>query len=330
MRPQLPKGLLILVKQRGDKMQSMSRLLAISFALLVATEAVAADKITVLYAPINPFVASFAAKDQGAFERHGLDVDLKIAPVGGSSLASLMAGAAQIATTTPTQLLEANEQGFDLVIVGGGTVYPVTPKSYGLVAKTGSGIKAPADLVGKKVAIPGLASVSEILPKAWLRSNGVDYKKVEWVEIQFPQLADALKSGLVDAEVSANPFLSRVVEPGIGYLVVDFNTVAPKGAHTSSYVATRSWADKNRAAVQAFRQALVEAAVFATDAKNLASVQRIIAQYTQLPPQIAASLPVPVGLEPIAKPEGLSFWIDTSQEFGFTKSRPDPKTLIAQ
>jgi hypothetical protein len=35
-------------------------------------------------------------------------------------------------------------------------------------------------------------------------------------------------------------------------------------------------------------------------------------------------------LTPIAKPEGLSFWIDASQEFGMTKARPDPKTLIAE
>ena len=160
--------------------------------------------------------------------------------------------------------------------------------------------------------------------------NGVDDKRVDWVEIQFPQLGDALKAGLVDAEVSANPFMSRVVEAGIGYLVVDFNNVAPKGAYTASYVATRGWAEKNRAEVQAFRQALVEATDFATDAKNLAAVQHSIAQYTQLPPQIAAALATPIGLEPIAKPEGLSFWIDASQEFGMTKSRPDPKTLIAE
>ena len=311
-------------------MKSFLRLLAIGLASLAALPASAAEKITLLYVPINAFIAGYVAKDQGAFERHGLDIDLKIAPVGGSSLASLLAGAAQIATTTPSQLLQANEQGFDLLILAGATVYPITPNSFGLIAKTGSGIKAPADFVGKKVAIPGLASVSEILPKFWLRSNGVDYKKVEWVEIQFPQLADALKSNLVDAEVSANPFMSRVIEPGIAYLVVDFNTVAPKGASTGFYVATRSWAEKNRAAVQAFRQALVEATDFASDAKNLAAVQRSIAQYTQLPPPIAASLPMPIGLEPIAKPEGLSFWIDTSQEFGFTKTKPDPKTLIAE
>ena len=66
------------------------------------------------------------------------------------------------------------------------------------------------------------------------------------------------------------------------------------------------------------------------DEKNVATVQRIIAQYTQLPPQIAASLPMPVGLTPIPKAEGLSFWIDASQEFGLTKTKPDPKTLIAE
>jgi NitT/TauT family transport system substrate-binding protein len=130
--------------------------------------------------------------------------------------------------------------------------------------------------------------------------------------------------------VIRRPFLSRAVEPGIGYLVVDFNAVAPKGALTSFYVATRSWAEQNRAEVQAFQQALIEGINFVTDTKNLAAVQRIAAQYMQLPPQIAATLAIPGGLAPVAKPEGLSFWIDASQELGFTKTNPDPKTLIAQ
>lgn len=68
---------------------------------------------------------------------------------------------------------------------------------------------------------------------------------------------------------------------------------------------------------------------FVNDAPNRETVQRIIAQYTQLPPPIAASQPLPVGLTPIPKAEGLSFWIDASQEFGLTKTKPDPKTLIA-
>jgi ABC-type taurine transport system substrate-binding protein len=203
-----PKG----ARKEGEHMKGFLRLLAIGFASLAALPASAAEKITLLYVPINAYVASYAAKDQGFFARYGLDIELKIVPTGGPSIASLMAGSAQIAGTTPTQFLQANEQGFDLVIVGGAVAYPVTPNANGIVAKTGSGIKAPADLIGKKVGIPGLGSTQEILPKAWLRANGIDERKVDWIEIQFPQLVDALKSGLVDAEVSVSPFLSRAVE----------------------------------------------------------------------------------------------------------------------
>jgi NitT/TauT family transport system substrate-binding protein len=311
-------------------MNRFLRLLAIGVASLAALPAFAAEKITLLYVPVNAYVTSYVAKDQGFFARHGLEVELKIVPAGGQSIASLMADSAQIATTTPTQLLQANEQGFDIVAVGGGTAYPVGPATNGVLAKTGSGIKAPADLVGKKVGIPGLGSTQELLPKLWLRANGIDERQVQWIEVQFPQLNDALKAGIVDAGVSTNPFLSRAIEAGIGTLVVDFNTVAAKGAPSVLYVSRRSWAEKNRAAVQEFRQAFVEAVDFVNDAQNRETVQRIIAQYTQLPPQIAASLPMPVGLTPIPQAEGFSFWIDASQEFGLTKTRPDPKTLIAE
>ena len=49
---------------------------------------------------------------------------------------------------------------------------------------------------------------------------------------------------LAGAEVCLNPFLTRAVEPGIGYLVVVFDTLAPKRAPSVFYAATRGWADE--------------------------------------------------------------------------------------
>src|SRR6185437_8567950 len=108
-------------------------------------------------------------------------------------------------------------------------------------------------------------------------------------------------------------------------MVILFQQVCHRRSGSVFYVSTRSWVEKHRGAGQEFCQAFVEAVDFVKDAKNRETVQRIIAQYTQLPLRIAAAQPIPVGLTPIPQAEGLSFWIDASQQFGLTKTGPDPK-----
>lgn len=296
---------------------------------LPSPHASAATKITLLYATTSAYAASWVAQDQGYFEKHGLNVDLSLAPTGGSVLSALIADSGQIGTTTPTTLLQADEQGLDLVIVAGASVYPVTAGSNGVLARTNSGIKGAADLVGRKVAQGGVGSTLDVLGKKWVQSNGIDYHKVNWVEFQFPTMGDALKSGLVDAVVSTNPFYSRILADKIGYQITDFNSVAPRGALTSIYVATRSWAAKNAEAVTAFRAALDEATSYINDPARAASVQGSIAKYTKLSPEIVATQPIPNSLDAHAKPAGIGFWIEVSREQGLIKSSPDPASLIA-
>ena len=49
---------------------------------IIQAPAFAATKINLYYIPGGDFVPSFVAKDQGIFDKHGLDVDLSIAQNG--------------------------------------------------------------------------------------------------------------------------------------------------------------------------------------------------------------------------------------------------------
>lgn len=304
--------------------------LVLFIALIVSMRAFAADTITLFYVPISAFTASFVAKDNGYFAQRGLNIDMKIAPTGGSTLASLVADAAQIGTTTPPQLLQADEQGLDIVAVGGGSTYPVPPHGNGLVARTNSAIKTAADLVGKKVAIPGFGGTLDIPARAWVGMNGIDAHKVDWVELQFPQLSDALKSGLIDAEATTNPFESATINAGIGYELVDFNTVIPRGALATAYASTRSWATKNPTQVAQFQQALADAIKYINDPMNADAVRKTVATYTHLPPQVVATMALSTSIEATPKPDGFTFWIDSAQQQGLIQKKPDPASLIAR
>jgi len=296
---------------------------------LCAQPAWAATKINFLYIPGGDFVPSFVAKDQGIFEKHGLDVDMSIAQNGSVISAALAADSAQIGVPTPPVLLQANEQGLDLVVVAGATTLPFPKGASGVLARAESGLKGPAELVGHKVGVPGFGGSLDVMTRNWVKAAGVDYRKVDWVELQFPQMGDALKSGLVDAVAAVNPFYSRILDSKAGYDIGDPWTTGPRGTMIVLYAATRAWATKNAAAVAAFRASLDEATTYIEDASHLQSVRGSIAKWTKLPPQAAASIAIPDDLDSHAKPEGLTFWIKASREQGLIKGDPNPASLLA-
>jgi NitT/TauT family transport system substrate-binding protein len=188
-------------------MRHILKLAAIALLAIGSTQAFAATKLNLLYIPGGDFVPSYVAKDQGIFERHGLDVDMSIAQNGSVISAAMAADQAQIGTPTPPVLLQANEQGLDLVAVAGATVLPFPAGAAGVIARNDSNLKGPKDLVGHKVGVPGFGGSFDTVTRYWVKANGGDYKKVNWVELQFPQMGDALKSGLVEAPWRSTRFM---------------------------------------------------------------------------------------------------------------------------
>ena len=303
-------------------------LLAALLALaLPAGPAGAAEKITFLYTAVNAWVGLFVAKDQGMLEKHGLDIEMSLAQNGSVISAALVADSAQIGGPTPTVLLQANEQGLDLVEIAGTGNYPLQGSS-GIIARADSGIKTAQDLVGKKVGVPGLGGIIDVLSKKWVQTNGADYHKVNWIELTFPQMGDALKTGLADAVASVDPFYSRVIDSKVGYKMGDYASVIPAGTVPVIFASTRSWAMKHPTEIKALRAALKEAELYIRNPANLQSARDSLARYTKLPPQFAATLAIPDRLDVDPTPQSLAFWVGVSREQGLIKGNPDPKTLV--
>ncbi len=310
---------------------------ALVFAACVAASpastqgAWAATPITLLYTPGSSFTESYVAKDQGIFEKHGLDVTLTVGQNGSVITAALLADSAQIGAPTPTVFLQAHEQGVGLVILASANRNPVQPpvSETGIVAREGSGIKTAADLVGRKHAVQGLGGTIDVLTKKWVEMHGVDYRKVSWIEMQFPTMPDGLKAGLADVVSVVDPFLHRILGSKTGYLIGDFGEVMPSGTMVVVYAATRTWASAHADAVRGFRASLADARNFIENPANAETVKASIASYVHLPPQAASSIQIPANLDSEAMPQGLAFWIATTREQGLIKDAPDPVTLIA-
>jgi NitT/TauT family transport system substrate-binding protein len=303
-------------------------ILALSLLTLSLAPAEAATKIRVMYTAVSGYSSAYIAKDQGFFQKRGLDVDLILAPQGGAIIEGLVSGSAEIGTPTPTVFLQAVDSGLDMVAIAATNAFPEKSKS-GVLARSEASIHSAQDLIGKKVGVPGINGLLDVVFRKWLADKGIDTKKVTYVEASFPQMGDMLRSGTVDAVVAVDPFYARIVDSKAGYLVDNYTSVLPDGTIASVYCATGKWAAEHTDAVKSFQGALAEAAAFSKDDAHAAAVQESIARYTKLPVAVVAALPIP-NLVAQIKPSDLDFWIGVMKERGMLNGSPDPaKAVIA-
>ncbi|MGJ7583355.1 ABC transporter substrate-binding protein, partial [Variovorax sp. RHLX14] len=264
----------------------LSALAAASATAALPSRAQSNPKIVFGYTAVTDFASVFVAAEEGYFKKRSLDVELKFIPLNSTIPAALQSDSLQIGGPTPSVFLQAVDGGLDLVLVAGGGLTSKTSTGFGLVARAGSGIKSPQDCVGKKIGVPGLGAFLHVTFRAWLKDSGVDYRKVNFVEAAFPQHADLLRGGSVDAVVSADPFMSRITESGAGYVASYYSTFLPENNQTIVHAAKREWVAKNPAAARAFREALVESGAFMQQPKNDAKVRAAIGKYIKLPPEV--------------------------------------------
>ena len=301
--------------------------LGLALAAPWVRRAAAAAPITLGYTATLGFNGAFIAKDQGFFDRRGVPVELQLITLNSNIPGALMGGSVQLGGPTPTVLIQADDGGLDLLVVCGCSGIDPDNKTDGLLARTGSGISKPADCVGKKIGVPGLNAYFHILVRKWLTDGGVDWRRVNFVEVPFTQSADVLRSGSVDAVATGQPFSQRILKDGIGALVVTDTAIALPGASSIFYAATRDWATAHKDEVAAFRLAIADAVRF--QAENPAAARASAGQFIKLPPAVLNSLPLPV-LQESVTPAQVQFWVDLMAQQGMITDKPDPAKLIFQ
>jgi NitT/TauT family transport system substrate-binding protein len=284
-------------------------------------------KIVLGYTAVSDYASAFVAREEGYFSRRGLDVELKLIPLNPSLPAALQADSLQVAGPTPSVYLLAVNGGLDHVILAGAGTTSKSMTGVGLVARAGSGIKSAQDCVGRKIGVPGLGAYLHVTLRAWLKSQGVDHTKVNFIESAFPQHGDVLRGGSLDAVVTADPFMARIIGAGIGYVASYYTTFLPDGMPTILFVAQRDWARKNAAAAKAFREAIIEAAAFMNVAQNGPKVREYIGRHIKLPPEVLATIQIsPPG--PIVTEKAMSWWVDMMMDQKMLDARPNVAQLI--
>jgi NitT/TauT family transport system substrate-binding protein len=262
----------------------------------------------------------------GVFAKHGIDADMTLIGINTNIPPAIASDSVQIGGPTSTVFLQAVDGGLDLVAVAGATVMDPTEASLIVaVQRNGLNLSKPADFIGKKVGVPGIGAFLHVLFRKWLIDGGVDPSKVNYVEVTFPNQNDTLKSGAVDAVLTAEPMTSRIVGAGNGTVAAHYAAELHRTDPIIEYVATRDWAEKNPQAVKAFREAIAETAEIVN--KDHAKAAEAQARFTKMNVDLVKKSP-PSLSEPKLKPQDFAWWIEVMKQQGMLQSDIDMNKLV--
>jgi ABC-type nitrate/sulfonate/bicarbonate transport system substrate-binding protein len=301
-----------------------------------ATSAPAASQQTtplrVAFTPGHSTLAVHAALVNGYFKQNGLDVTL----TEGLDLPTYIAALDKqfdISMTVGSIFLNAVAQGVPVKAVSGVQLTVSDPPSNPLLTKDPA-INSVKDLVGKTVGVPALTGASVLSLQYLMQKNGVDANSVKLIQVNFPDQADQLNAGRIDAALSAPPFYVPLLNGGFRN-VVDTTSEATKQATgnpkavsvNAFFVASDTFVSQHPDQYRAFRKSIQQGIDWMNN--NQPDSRAMLAQWLQLTPEIAQSSPQPVDASEITADQ-IQPWITIMQSTGALKGTvPDAAALVA-
>src|SRR5216117_587689 len=159
--------------------------------------------------------AQFAVADQlGYFKQEGLKVNIRWY-IAGTDLPSMWgAGNIHLGTATATMVVP--------IAAAGQAIYNIAPQSdiagtqqVVLGKRAQELVRSPKDLEKLKVGMPKGASVTMAI-QAMARDTGVDFTKLQFVNLSPPDAVTALAKGDIDAMAAWAPWVFNAVKQGGG------------------------------------------------------------------------------------------------------------------
>jgi NitT/TauT family transport system substrate-binding protein len=261
-------------------------------ALFAASAPVAAQttKLKVSIIPIVDVAPLFAAKAQGYFAAEGIDVDTTPVVGGAAGIPGAVAGAYDIVYTNVVSSLQAKRQGLDIrVLVSGSAAGSSPPDTAGLIKRKGDPIATGRDLEGKVMAVNQRNNINWLFAAAWIKRTGGDPAKVNYREVPFPQMPDAVKIKQADAAHAVDPFLSQALrDPALEILGWPWSTVLP-AVRAAHWVAMGETVEKQPEALRKFVRAMRKGAAWLNANNGNEEFYKLISSYTRLQlPQLKA------------------------------------------
>lgn len=178
--------------------------------LVLCVTARAGDAVTVRLKWFNQaqFAGFYMAQEKGLYKAVGLDVNIQPGGPDFPAVQMVTGGNEQFGVTGADQILIARSKGVPVVALA--VIYRRSP--FVLFSLTKSGIKTPADYVGKKIGVK-IGGNEELIYRAVLAKAGIDPSKLTEMPIKF----------------DLTPLLSGDIDVWPGYLINEVLAAKEKG-----------------------------------------------------------------------------------------------------
>jgi len=159
----------------------------------------------------------------GYFAAQGLDVTLIDEASGQSSENEVLAGQVEAGSGSYNHTIELQAAGKNMEAV---VLLNVAPGEAEIVsAKAASQIHSVSDLKGKNLGVTELGSGTQTLTTALLHKVGITTDQVHFVPVGAGDtFIAALQQGKIDAGMTTEPTISRILSSGVGKVLVDLRS----------------------------------------------------------------------------------------------------------
>lgn len=278
--------------------------------------------------PSVDFLGLYVAQEKGYFQEQGLQLELKTMSGGAEIIPAILGGSLDLGITNTFSHILAKDGGFDLKAIAGGSVQTKARPTHGILVRGDSPIKTAKDLEGKTLAINTLNNIDHVMLMEWLEKNGADPKKVNFVEIPFPQHAAALAQGRVDASAPTAPFPTVIQSQG-GKLIARHYVDVVDRVLIAYYVTSNDWLQKpgNADAARRFAAAVDRGNKLVME--NEKEARAIAVKQLRLEQAIADKADLPEQWTKI-DPSLIKWWLDVGLKRGMVKKTFDPTELLSE
>jgi NitT/TauT family transport system substrate-binding protein len=230
----------------------------------------AGASITVASVPGVGDAPLYVAWQRGLFRQAGLTVHIRSYPTAAAEVTALRSGQASVAVGDYADFFYAQERNKDTPMVVLADGYDAGPNIMDVLVNPNSPITAPQNLVGKTIgtAEPQLMpdrfggapySLETVAASSALEDDGIQPTSVTWKPMPASALVNALRNHTVNAILATEPQIFQAESQLGARTILDACSGETVNLPLEGYFAPRSFAAKHRAALLAFRSALIRA-----------------------------------------------------------------------
>jgi NitT/TauT family transport system substrate-binding protein len=243
--------------------------------------------------PVTNYTPLLVGREKGFFAEENLNVTWTPIAQGAVAVEAVFGGSAEIGGSSIFEPLVARGNGLDLVFVAASTrIRSTAPDNSALIVRANDAIRGAKDLAGKKISAGLLNSVNHVHMLEWLRKNGVDPQTVQFLEIPFPQMADALFRNRLDAVWNVEPFVTFMMKTGNARVIAyPYQENIPR-MDITCYMAKESWVRANPDVARRFKRAIEKASDYLIKASK-EERDGWVAKFSGVKPDVVAEMNLP-------------------------------------